>query len=576
MNSVRTKLVLLALVVILLPALTVGIVNYSLAKSELDKVGRLGLENGTHVLVAIVEELNEQVQKGTLTLEEAQERARVQIVGAQKDDGGRTIDNRAKFGDNFYFYAFDDNGMVLAHPSIEGDDAYDFQTDDGRYFIRELIDEAKAGGGFVTYDWPTPSNPDQKAPKITYAEMADEWGWIIAAGTYEMDFNAGAKKVLTFTLIVTAIATAIGVMLYWFFSGRMMDYIKRIMETTSNIAKGILSGPAIPIMTKDELGILAANVNNMQASLQEMVGQTRESSSQMKVSSEMLSAITEQTTASADEIHSAIEEVANGAVQQAEEAEVAIGKVDHLSVLISHTTDQYDAIINEMTAVMDLQKNGSVKVDELADTSKVFTTAIEDLRADFSGLTSQMQEIQQVVQTITSISEQTNLLALNASIEAARAGEHGKGFAVVADEVRNLSEDTQQATEKVRELLGRIEERTTSSDRRMNQTLKMSETQFTAIDEVQGAFSNLSASIEEIKHHLTVLDDDMKQMDQERMAAVTAINEIASVATESAAATEEVNASIDEQKTAVTSIMHSSVELHDEAEKMYDLVARFT
>ena len=576
MNSVRTKLVLLALVVILLPALTVGIVNYSLAKSELDKVGRLGLENGTHVLVAIVEELNEQVQKGTLTLEEAQERARVQIVGAQKDDGGRTIDNRAKFGDNFYFYAFDDNGMVLAHPSIEGDDAYDFQTDDGRYFIRELIDEAKAGGGFVTYDWPTPSNPDQKAPKITYAEMADEWGWIIAAGTYEMDFNAGAKKVLTFTLIVTAIATAIGVMLYWFFSGRMMDYIKRIMETTSNIAKGILSGPAIPIMTKDELGILAANVNNMQASLQEMVGQTRESSSQMKVSSEMLSAITEQTTASADEIHSAIEEVANGAVQQAEEAEVAIGKVDHLSVLISHTTDQYDAIINEMTAVMDLQENGSVKVDELADTSKVFTTAIEDLRADFSGLTSQMQEIQQVVQTITSISEQTNLLALNASIEAARAGEHGKGFAVVADEVRNLSEDTQQATEKVRELLGRIEERTTSSDRRMNQTLKMSETQFTAIDEVQGAFSNLSASIEEIKHHLTVLDDDMKQMDQDRMAAVTAINEIASVATESAAATEEVNASIDEQKTAVTSIMHSSVELHDEAEKMYDLVARFT
>lgn len=576
MNSVRSKLVLLALIVILLPALTVGIVNYSLAKNELDKVGRLGLENGTHVLVAVIEELNEQVQKGNMTLEEAQERARVQIVGAQTGDGGRTIDNRAKFGDNFYFYAFDDNGMILAHPSIEGDDAYDFQTDDGRYFIRELIDEAKAGGGFVTYDWPTPSNPDQKAPKITYAEMANDWGWIIAAGTYEMDFNAGAKKVLTFTLIVTAIATAIGVMLYWFFSGRMMDYIKRIMETTSNIAKGILSGPAIPIMTKDELGTLAANVNNMQASLQEMVGQTRESSSQMKVSSEMLSAITEQTTASADEIHSAIEEVANGAVQQAEEAEVAIGKVDHLSVLISHTTDQYDAIINEMTAVMDLQENGSVKVDELADTSKVFTTAIEDLRADFSGLTSQMQEIQQVVQTITSISEQTNLLALNASIEAARAGEHGKGFAVVADEVRNLSEDTQQATEKVRELLRRIEERTTSSDLRMNQTLKMSETQFTAIDEVQGAFSNLSASIEEIKHHLTLLDDDMKQMDQNRMAAVTAINEIASVATESAAATEEVNASIDEQKTAVTSIMHSSVELHDEAEKMYELVARFT
>ena len=75
-----------------------------------------------------------------------------------------------------------------------------------------------------------------------------------------------------------------------------------------------------------------------------------------------------------------------------------------------------------------------------------------------------MKEIHQVVQTITSISEQTNLLALNASIEAARAGEHGKGFAVVAEEVRHLSEDTNEATNRVRNLLQRIEVDTANSD----------------------------------------------------------------------------------------------------------------
>ncbi|WP_153731133.1 methyl-accepting chemotaxis protein [Sporosarcina obsidiansis] len=576
MKSVRTKLVLLALIVILVPTIAVGTVNYVLAKNELDKMGRLGLENGTHVLLSVIEELDKQVQAGALTLEEAQERARIQILGKKTGEGTRSIDNPAKFGENFYFYAFDENGLLEVHPSIEGESAYDFQTDDGRYFVRELIDAAKAGGGFVSYDWPTPSNPDEKAPKITYAEMDPQWGWIIAAGTYEMDFNVGANKVLYYTFIMTIIATSVGVALYWFFSSRMMEYIKRIMSMTSDIAKGVLSGPTIPIISKDELGVLAENVNNMKASLQEMVGNTRDSSSQMRISSEMLSAITEETTASADEIHHAITEVANGAITQAEEAEVAIGKVEHLSVLIASTTSQYDTIIKEMNDVTELQENGSQKVEELAENSKKFTIVIEELRTNFSSLTNQMQEIQQVIQTITSISEQTNLLALNASIEAARAGEHGKGFAVVAAEVRKLSEDTHQATGRVRDLLGRIEAGTATSDSKMGNTLHLSQAQFVAIEDVQSAFNRLSTSIQEITSHLTSLDGEMHQMDDNRLVVVNAINEIATVATESAAATEQVNASIDEQKEAITSIMHSSVELHNEAEKMHELVARFT
>lgn len=576
MRSVRTKLVLLALIVILVPTTIVGIVNYSLAKSELDSVGRLGLKNGTHALQSIIKELDDQVQAGTLTLDEAQEKARVYIVGEKTGESTRTIDNPAKFGENFYFYAFDDTGFIEAHPSIESTSGYDFQTDDGRYFVREMIELTKTGDGFVSYDWPTPDNPDKEAPKITYAEKNEQWGWIIAAGTYEMDFNAGANKVLYYTVIMTILATIGGVIIYWFFSSKMMTYIQRIMRTTSDISKGVLTGPDISIISQDELGVLAENVNTMKSSLQEMVGNTRNSSSQMRISSEMLSAITEQTTASADEIHHAITEVSNGAVRQAEEAETAIGVVDNLSALISGTTDQYDTIIKEMNKVTTLQENGSIKVEELAENSEKFTVVIEELRTNFSDLTNQMQEIQQVIQTITSISEQTNLLALNASIEAARAGEHGKGFAVVAAEVRKLSEDTHQATGHVRGLLGRIEAVTATSDSKMGHTLKLSQTQFVSIEDVQSAFNRLSTSINDITNYLSSLDQDMHQMDENRLVVVHAINEIASVASESAAATEEVNASIDEQKEAITSIMHSSVELHDEAEKMHELVSRFT
>ena len=335
--------------------------------------------------------------------------------------------------------------------------------------------------------------------------MDEHWGWIVAAGTYEMDFDAGAKKVLLSTLGMTLIATCIGVALYWFFSGRMTSYIRRIMVMTSDIAKGKLTGEDIPITTNDELGVLAGNVNNMKSSLHEMVSNTRDSAEQMRVSSELLSAITEETTASADEVHHAITEVANGAVTQAAEAETAIGKVENLSHLISQTTDKYTEIIHEMVNVEKLQENGSLKVDELEQNSDEFTQVIEELRTNFSNLTTQMHEwLHSVVQTITSISEQTNLLALNASIEAARAGEHGKGFAVVAAEVRKLSEGTNEATGRVRNLLTRIEADTANSDSKMMHTLQLSETQVNSIAEVKHAFVSLSNSIEGITTHLSL------------------------------------------------------------------------
>lgn len=575
-HSVRNKLVGLAIIVILIPTLLIGIVNYIVAKNELDSVGRLGLQNGALGITQLISTLDNQVKLGNLTLEEAQEMARSQIIGTKNADGTRTITNDITYGDNFYFYAVTEDGIAVAHPTIEGDSTLDLQTAEGRYFMKEIIDKANHGGGFVGYDWPLPNEPNTIAPKIAYATKDSNWGWVIVAGTYEMDFNAGAKNVLLYAFIVTVLAVSIGIVLFWFFSGRMTSYIRRIMVMTSDIAKGKLTGEDIPLLTKDELGTLATNVNNMKQSLNEMVGNTRDSSLQMRESSETLSAITEQTTASADEIHLAISAISSGAVTQAEEAEEAITKVEALLTLIATTTHAYGEITTSMNTIISSQTTGQQRVEQLKEGSLQFTAVIDELRTNFSGLTTQMQEIQNIVQTITSISEQTNLLALNASIEAARAGEHGKGFAVVAEEVRKLAEQTNSATTHVRGVLHRIEADATNADTKMQHTLALSSSQVLAINEVHDAFNQLSAAITSISEHLTALDNSMVAMSDNRLIVVKAINEIATVATASAAATEEINASIDEQKIAVTSIMHSSVQLHTEAERMHELVERFT
>jgi methyl-accepting chemotaxis protein len=63
-----------------------------------------------------------------------------------------------------------------------------------------------------------------------------------------------------------------------------------------------------------------------------------------------------------------------------------------------------------------------------------------------------------IVQLIGDITGQINLLALNATIESARAGEAGRGFAVVAAEVKNLANQAKQATDKIGQEIGNLDD----------------------------------------------------------------------------------------------------------------------
>lgn len=96
-------------------------------------------------------------------------------------------------------------------------------------------------------------------------------------------------------------------------------------------------------------------------------------------------------------------------------------------------------LLGEMTDM--LEENGKLNVGY----SRSIETILESTAT-----------INKITEDIQYISDQTNLLALNAAIEAARAGEHGRGFSVVAEEVRKLSDRTNQASNDITQIVGKV------------------------------------------------------------------------------------------------------------------------
>ena len=111
----------------------------------------------------------------------------------------------------------------------------------------------------------------------------------------------------------------------------------------------------------------------------------------------------------------------------------------------------------ELTKSQDAMRQKSDEQEKFATDLFVavegMVASVNETAALMQSVNTETKEISNMIGVIAKIARQTNLLALNASIEAARAGVHGKGFAVVAQEVRELAKSSNEAAERITELV---------------------------------------------------------------------------------------------------------------------------
>ncbi|MEC1717007.1 EAL domain-containing protein [Schinkia azotoformans] len=260
---IRIKLIIMSLLFLAVPSLLIGIIGYQSSRNSLKTLGAESLQTDVRMTIEMIEALDKQVKTGKVLLEDAQEQVKEAILGKKDANGNRPINPRLNLGKHGFIFIINSAGVELAHPNFEGMDVWEIKTTDGVYSTKEVVRAANNGGGFVTYEWPLPDNPNVHIPKITYAEKDPNWDWIVCAGAYLPDFNAGANRVLYILLFTLGISLLAGVIVILWFSKKMTKPIIQVAEQVKLIARGDYTQEPIEITSKDEIGELVLNFNVM-------------------------------------------------------------------------------------------------------------------------------------------------------------------------------------------------------------------------------------------------------------------------------------------------------------------------
>ena len=469
--------------------------------------------------------------------------------------------------DSAYMYVVQNDGTMLYHPTKEkvGQPVENAVI---KGVVQQLQDGKKPGTAVVEYDF----NGTTKYSAYTILNNEN----ILVLTADESEALAGITTVTGVAVGIIAIVVLIAITISFIMGRRLMRPLVKVSTIIEDVANGNIEADfSVVKESNDEIGLIIEKMKELTQSLGSIVGKIRNSSDTMSSNSYELNDTSSQTLAANNEISKAVEDVAEGSTGMA----ASISKINENLLEMSNETKDINASVDEIknqtTAVQDSSKIMNDKIKSMQDSSHKMDEGISAISKRIETVNTTVDKVSNIVSVIEEISSETNLLSLNASIEAARAGDAGKGFAVVAQEIRVLSDNTNTELENIKQIISSLVEECrycvqasgtiVEDNAKQKEEIKAVLDEFGSLDEQIQKTAEKADEIEELVTAMIELNDDITKSS----------NSLTDVSAANAAATEEMNANIEELNAMMHGVSEMAEHMNNESDGLKEALSFF-
>ncbi len=469
--------------------------------------------------------------------------------------------------DSAYMYVVQNDGTMLYHPTKEkvGQPVENAVI---KGVVQQLQDGKKPGTAVVEYDF----NGTTKYSAYTILNNEN----ILVLTADESEALSGITVVTGVAIGISTVVVLLAIIICFILGRRLMRPLVKVSTIIEEIANGDINADFGMVKeTNDEIGLIIEKMKELTQSLGSIVGKIRNSSDTMSANSYELNDTSSQTLAANNEISKAVEDVAEGSTGMA----ASISKINENLLEMSNETKDINESVNEIrnqtTAVQDSSKIMNDKIKSMQDSSHKMDEGISAISKRIETVNTTVDKVSNIVSVIEEISSETNLLSLNASIEAARAGDAGKGFAVVAQEIRVLSDNTNTELENIKQIISSLVEECrycvqesgtiVEDNAKQKEEIKAVLDEFGSLDEQIQKTAEKADEIEELVTAMIELNDDITKSS----------NSLTDVSAANAAATEEMNANIEELNAMMNGVSEMAGNMNDESDGLKEALSFF-
>jgi len=336
---------------------------------------------------------------------------------------------------------------------------------------------------------------------------------------------ASYTTVVTVFLAVFVAALALSLLITLRVNAHITAPVRSMTAMIGVLAGGDLTRE-LPVESRDELGVMAEQLNEMIRNLRAMIGGIIEAVATLAGASTQISGSTEQMAAGSQE-------------QTAQAGEVASAVALMAKTVAENSAGAAEAAATAKKAKESAERGGQV-VEQTVGGMRRIADVVNGSAATVQSLGKSGDQIGEIISVIDDIADQTNLLALNAAIEAARAGEQGRGFAVVADEVRRLAERTTKATKEIAGMIRTIQGETQGAVTAMNEGTKQVNEGIVLADRAGEALSEIVRISQEVTDMITGIAASSEQQAGASEEIAKNVDAIRSVTAEAASGEQQI------------------------------------